>query len=394
MSSAFGRRPAARGDDSERPPRVISQVRGEDPGPTLICTGSLHGNEPGAFHALTRVSTALRERRPHLRGAFVALTGNRSALLEARRYLDRDLNRLWVPTLIADLKSGSPTVSDAVEHRELAELLDQIEAAVACSRGDIYVVDLHTTSADSPPFATIGDTLRNRAFAMRLGVPIVVGLEEHLEGTLLGYADTLGYVTMGFEGGRHDDPEAVERLAASVWMALAACGILIAPREVPEVGRAAELLRAASRGVPRVLEVRYRHPVAPGDAFQMDPGFAGFQPVAPGQRVARDRSGDVRSPARGRILMPLYQVQGDDGFFVMREFRPFWLAVSALLRHLRADAVVHWLPGVRRDPLRPGLLIVDRHTARWYALEIFHLLGYRRERLEGETLVVSRRRGR
>lgn len=374
MSSAFGRGPAAPGDARERAPRVIGRARGEDSGPTLVCTGSLHGNEPAAFRALTRVSATLRERRPRLRGEFVALTGNRAALVDARRYLDRDLNRLWTRQLIADLEAATGELPDLVEYREMTELRDEIEAAVARSRGDVHVVDLHTTSADSPPFATIGDTLRNRAFAMRLGVPVVLGLEEHLEGTLLGYADAHGHVTMGFEGGRHDDPNAEERLAACVWMALAASGILAAPREVPEVHRAARLLRAASRGVPRVLEVRYRHPVAPGDGFQMDPGFQGFQPVAAGQRVARDRSGDVRSPATGRILMPLYQVQGDDGFFVMREFRPFWLAVSALLRHLRADAVVHWLPGVRRDPRHPGVLIVDRETARWYALELFHLL--------------------
>jgi hypothetical protein len=49
------------------------------------------------------------------------------------------------------------------------------------------------------------------------------------------------------------------------------------------------------------------------------------------------------------------------------------------------------LPGVRRDRDRPGTLRIDRHVARFYALEIFHLAGYRKKRLEGDQLVVTRR---
>jgi hypothetical protein len=46
---------------------------------------------------------------------------------------------------------------------------------------------------------------------------------------------------------------------------------------------------------------------------------------------------------------------------------------------------------VRRDPARPGAYLVDRRVARWFALEIFHLLGYRRHGRVGRRLSVSRR---
>jgi hypothetical protein len=91
--------------------------------------------------------------------------------------------------------------------------------------------------------------------------------------------------------------------------------------------------------------------------------------------------------------MPLYQAQGDDGFFVMREFKPFWLAVSAAVRRLHLDALLPVLPGVHAAGA-PGSLVIHRRVARWYAKEIFHLLGYRREREEGDLLLVSRRRER
>ena len=51
--------------------------------------------------------------------------------------------------------------------------------------------------------------------------------------------------------------------------------------------------------------------------------------------------------------MPLYQPQGDDGFFVMREFRPFWLRVSSLLRRARADLLFRLLPAFDVIPTTP-----------------------------------------
>jgi hypothetical protein len=90
-------------------------------------------------------------------------------------------------------------------------------------------------------------------------------------------------------------------------------------------------------------------------------------------------------------LMPLYQKLGNDGFFLVRGFSTVWLSISASLRHLRVDSIVHWLPGVRRHPEKPATYLINRAIARWYALEIFHLLGFRRMGELGRALVVARR---
>jgi hypothetical protein len=89
--------------------------------------------------------------------------------------------------------------------------------------------------------------------------------------------------------------------------------------------------------------------------------------------------------------MPLYQTLGNDGFFLARRVWGFWLALSALLRHLRAGRIVHWLPGVWRVPGKPHALFVNRHVARWYALPILHLLGFRRSGADGDRFTVERR---
>ncbi|MGE0555819.1 MAG: succinylglutamate desuccinylase/aspartoacylase family protein [Gemmatimonadales bacterium] len=370
-------------------PRVIAEWGAATAQPTLLAIGSLHGNEPAGVRALERVARKLAEHRPAFRGRFVALSGNRAALATGQRYLAADLNRCWTPETIARLRRGAPADDEPAELHEAAELLAAIERCRG--EGVTYVLDLHTASGASAPFAVLADTLANRRFARLLGLPIILGLEEQLDGTLLSYLETLGFVTSGCEGGRHADPAAIDHLEAATWLALAGAGIL-APAELQaEVERARALNQAAGRALPAVSEIRYRHAIAPENEFRMEPGFQSFQAVAAGQLVGHERSGPIVAPFGGRIMLPLYQSQGSDGFFLSRPVNPLWLEISALLRRARLGRLAHLLPGVSRDPERPDVLLVDRRTARWLALEVFHLLGYRRERVEGDLLVVTRR---
>jgi hypothetical protein len=195
---------------------------------------------------------------------------------------------------------------------------------------------------------------------------------------------------LAYESGQHDEPGVIERAEAGIWIALNAAGLLPDAR-IPEAVRGRKLLQRQRGAIPRVLEMRYRHHIRPEDEFAMDPGYRSFQPVSRGQAIARDARGEVRIGEGGRILMPLYQKQGEDGFFVVREFDPFWLHVSHVLRTLRVDRIAHWLPGVQRSPDAPNAVIVDKNVARWFALQLFHLLGFRRIEDAGSRLVMRRR---
>jgi hypothetical protein len=107
--------------------------------------------------------------------------------------------------------------------------------------------------------------------------------------------------------------------------------------------------------------------------------------------IADDDSGPVRTPRAGMLLMPLYQEQGSDGFFVCRPVRRFWLRVSRALRRLHLHVLLPLLPGVSKDRDRRGTLLVDPKVARLYTVEIFHLFGYRKRRSDGDMLRFSRR---
>lgn len=371
--------------------RVVGRLVGEAAGPSLVCTASLHGNEPAGLRALERVFARLHAERPPTCGEFIGLIGNLTAVSRGQRFVDSDLNRHWSPAKVAALRAQRADALEDAEDLEAGQLLEEIDAAVARARGEIFCVDLHTTSGESPPFATAMDTLRNRSFALRFPVPHVLGLEEYLDHTLLDHLDGQGYITLGFEGGQHDDPLSIDHCEAAVWVALAETGVLLAPDGLQVVEEARQRLAAAAMGLPRAVEVRYRHGLRDDDGFQMLPGFVSFQTINEGDLLARDDRGEVHAPEGGGILMPLYQRQGDDGFFVIRRFNAFWLTVSAAFRRLRVDLLLPLLPGVRRVRGRPGTLRVDRRVARFYALEIFHLAGFRKKRIEDGHLVVTRR---
>ena len=367
---------------------LIASIRGSLPGPTLIILGGIHGNEPAGVLAAERVWLRMQKRRAALRGEVVLLRGNTRALEQRVRYINADLNRQWTTENVraAELERGTPEVSELLEQREL---LTVIREAINRARGEIYFVDLHTTSAHGQPFATVGDTLRNRHFAMAFPLTIVLGLEEQIDGTLLEYVNNRGAITMGVEAGQHKAMTSVDNHEAVIWIATAATGNF-RREDLPELDQSRSVLKRASGGT-KVVEVRHRQAIVPEDHFKMEPGFRNFQAVRRGKVLVRDRAGAIKASETGLILMPLYQALGDDGFFLVRRVERFWLTLSALLRRLKVGHYMHLLPGVRRDPLNENFLIINTRIARILPLQVFHLLGFRRLRWTDKYLVVSRR---
>lgn len=378
--------------------RVVGRYTGERPGPKLLCIAGIHGNEPAGVHALHRVFHALAERRIPFQGEFVGLSGNLRALADGVRYHERDMNRMWTPELVTRALQPPQTGSAApgpgsghdAEWAELAQLHTALEKELDGIEQEVFLLDLHTSSADGVPFACLGDTLRNRRFARPFPVPVLLGLEEKLDGALLEYLNDRGVVTMGFEAGQHFAAHSIDRHEAGIWIGLAAAGCF--PGPIPEQVEASRRLLADARaGLPKVLEILHRHALRATDGFRMHPGYENFTPVKEGEVLAEDKAGMIRATRSGRIMLPLYQGKGDDGFFLARRVRRFWLRLSAGLRFLRLGSLLPWLPGVRRDARQPDQLLVNTRIARFYPMQIFHLFGYRKRRGKGVLQVVSRR---
>ena len=367
---------------------LIGSFIGRSSGPTLIVIGSLHGNEPSGAIALSRLSREIAEMEDKLRGRVYFLCGNPSALSKQVRFIDADLNRHWTPYSMSNV--GSAELLNTSEGSALTELDQVLDGILITAIDEVFVLDLHSTSADGVPFATVGDTLRNRKFAQNFPVTILLGIEEQLDGTMLEYLNNAGAVTLGFEGGQHDSGDTVRNHISMVWLALENAGILV-ESDVPDRDLHRWRLAAGKRATS-IVEVRYREAISDGDAFEMNPGFHNFDPIRKGQVLAKNRHGLITATESGVILMPLYQKQGDDGFFIGREISPFWLWLSGILRRIGIQKIIHILPGVRRDPDDPTTLVVNTQVARLFPLQIFHLLGFRRRRWTNNKLVVSRRK--
>ena len=371
-------------------PRVLGTYGNHTDGPLVICIGGIHGNEPAGVVAAQRVLRWLHTHQPSFRGELIALTGNRAALLQSCRYLARDLNRMWSQERITAFRQGSGQTSIDPEDEEQRELLIAIDEVLARRRGPVIFLDLHTTSAAGIPFTVIADTLLNRQLARSLPAPVILGLEEHLDATTLNYMNDCGYIAVGFEGGQNEASTSVEHHELALWTTLITAGCL-RRADVPHVHGLYEKLSQQTKTVPPILEIRYRHAVRPEDQFVMEPGFENFQKIARGQLLARDRHGEIRAKESGYILMPLYQSQGTDGFFLVQAVKPVWLTVSAWMRQWQLERVLPWLPGIHRHPERAETFVVNPAITRWFVIQFFHLLGFRRQREEEGKLVVSRR---
>ena len=367
---------------------TIAHFCGDAGGPTLAVVGSIHGNEPSGSLALRKIAPTLRKMETKLLGRVFFIEGNTRASRVKLRFIDSDLNRHWTKVNLA--KTGvSPSLARA-EDAELAELHSLFNYILDTAENEVFVLDLHSTSASGLPFATIGDTLRNRHFAQMFPVTMLLGIEEQLEGTLLEYLNNKGAVTLGFEGGQHDSAEAIANHEALVWLALVNAGIA-ATGGVPDLDTHLRTLKMA-RGRERIVEVRHREAITADDHFVMKPGFNNFDRIKRGQILAQNRHGYIKAVESGVILMPLYQRKGEDGFFIGRQVAPVWLWISERLRRMKLTDWMFILPGVKRHPTDPASLIVNTKVARFFPLEIFHLLGFRKRVREKNFLIVSRRK--
>lgn len=292
--------------------RIIGQIDGKEPGPCLIFIGGLHGNEPSGVFALHHVVQALQEHHTTIRGSMIALAGNLWALERTKRFHKKDLNRLWNTENMECLKDGTFVPSNEDEKQQ-ESLYRTIQNILATKEGPFYFFDLHTTSSSTSPFLTVSDNLPNRKFARQYPLPMIVGIEAYLDGPLLSYIQELGHVSFGFESGQHDDRVSLDNHIAFVYLSLVLSGVV--DKESIDYSCHFQTLNNLPRSV---YEIYFRYEIKKDEKFVMKPGFTNFQRIHKGELLAESNEQPIRSPHRSIIFMPLYQPQGDDGFFMIR----------------------------------------------------------------------------
>lgn len=369
------------------PTRIIGEIEGKLPGPTLIFVGGIHGNEPSGVIALQKVLEEINPLQNQLKGKFIALSGNIAALQQGLRYRDVDLNRQFTKDRMKALKT--PLVGEASEIKEQRELFYAIEQILTTENGPFYFFDLHTTSGETIPFLTVNDSLLNRKFTQQYPLPIVLGIEEYLDGPLLSYINELGYVAFGFEGGQHNAQKSIQNHISFVMLSLVFTGC-ISPKLIGFKKYYQQLSQSVHKNF-RFYEIIYRYEITAPYKFNMHPGYDNFQKIVKNENLASQNGKAIKAKKNGLIFMPLYQGKGNDGFFIIQKIPILFLWISKWVRNIQLDRLLVLFPGVQWKDSTRGELLVNRKIARYLTKEIFHLLGYRSKKWDRSHFVMKNR---
>ncbi len=284
---------------------------GQGPGPRLIVTGAVHGNETAGTQGIERVMARLDSGELALVNGSVTFVPvvNPLAYEKGERAGERNLNRNLFP------KADPQDFEDRV-----ANWLCPLLAA-----HDV-LLDLHSFNSPGEPFVMVGprdndgplEPFRHereeRALARVLGVRRFVdgwlrtygaGVRRRLRDdsqleTVLRYGvgttefmRTAGGYALTLECGRHDDPQAPDVAYRAILHTLAHLGLVDAPR--PEAVPREEM------EVLSMCEVHDRH----GDADTFSRPWASFDRVARGDEIGRRADGTpVLAGMDAAILFP------------------------------------------------------------------------------------------
>lgn len=311
----------------------VHQFAGLQPGPRLLVTSAVHGNE---IHGTTAMAGIIRQldagELTLLRGTLTLLPiVNPLAHQLGRREGDRNLNRNLRPPVIAH------DFEDRVA-RVLCPLIAQHDG----------ILDLHSFQGQGPAFAMIGprnnqgelepfsQEATESALAARLGVGRIV------EGWLSTYA-------LGLQRRQQREHDGSRRAAlisdphygvgtteymrsTGGWAITLECGQHLDPHG-PEVARLAILRTLVFLGMLDEGAVEPHRPAQPpevlqlydvidredmGDAFERE--WASFDPIEQGQQIGTRASGAaVLAHSEGRIVFPNLKSQpGTEWFYLAR----------------------------------------------------------------------------
>ncbi len=291
--------------------RIIGTYSSGIKGALLFITAGIHGNEPAGIFALQKVFTLLNRKQPRIKGKVVGCSGNRKALTQNIRYIDEDLNRTWTR------KNISSKSEDSHEKKEMFNIIKELKKYLEKGFERQYFLDCHTTSANSKPYISVQDKGANKAWAKRFPSIVVQGLSDIVKGCIDNYESQIGLTGFVFEAGQHHSQKAVSNHERMIWLTLQkACGL-----KLEDLENNTKLTNYFERKKEnqKIFQIKYRHSLNTEDTFKMEPGFINFQAVKKGQLLAYQNNRPIYSKWNAYIFMPLYQDQGDDGFFIIEE---------------------------------------------------------------------------
>ncbi|MGH6912304.1 MAG: succinylglutamate desuccinylase [Geminicoccales bacterium] len=272
----------------------VTTLESGRPGPHVAITALVHGNELcGAWALITLLEGGIRPCRGRLSLAFVnveAYARFDPADPKATRYLDEDLNRLWVPARLESARRSR----ELVRARALRPLIESAD----------FLLDLHSMQLASPPLLLCGLAEKGRRLGRAMGYPgYLIRDAGHKNGARMrdfgGFADPASpKVAMLVECGQH-------WAKSSVDVAIATCRQFLEVLDVVEPAILDRLCPPPAPEPQRLVEVTEAVTVD-GSPFRFVRAFQGLEVIQKaGTVIAHDGDRPIRTPYdRCVLVMP------------------------------------------------------------------------------------------
>jgi succinylglutamate desuccinylase len=172
-------------------------IDSQKPGPHLVIVGGLHGSEPAGVEAIIAFVKNLETKNLQLNcGQITFILGNPKAYLKNQRFIDANLNRVFLDTL-----------PDNYEGQRAGEIRNFL-----VKNKPNLILDLHSVSVGNWQMVAYIQGQNNRDLALELSpidFHLVVDLES-LPGSLMQDAEKIGAKGIAVECGNHTGPESAQ----------------------------------------------------------------------------------------------------------------------------------------------------------------------------------------
>jgi succinylglutamate desuccinylase len=270
----------------------VHSFASDEPGPHVMIMALTHGNEvSGAITVDALLRAGIRPRQGRLTLAF----GNVEAYnrfdpqdIDATRYIDEDMNRVWLPGRL----DGEESSVELNRARALRPIIDSVD----------LLLDIHSMHEEAAPVMMSGARSKGLEFAAALGVPETVIVDAgHPNGKRMrDYQDFNDAASnknaLLIETGQHFSKRS-ERVALDI-----AARFLITTKVVEESDVAA-FLSSAKPVAQRFLQVT-EPVVASSMDFTFSEDFRGLELIEhAGTVIARDGERDIVTPYDNCVLV-------------------------------------------------------------------------------------------
>lgn len=271
---------------------------GSFPRPHVGIIGALHGNEVAGLRAIERVREEADAMCERLRqGTLLLIHGNPLATEQRRRFSEggTDINRLFAYHYVDDLAKPAWTY----EHHRALELRPLVQGLDA-------MLDLHSASAPTVPFAICDGTLDAVSLAQKTGCHVTWGwdgpgmLMEHVS---IGALVAAGRPAISVECGQHADPGTADVAFEVLTRFLGA----LAVSEHPVAERGGDTFELFGRVVK------------PTHTFELSQSFQSFDRLDPGQVLGRGEGVTITLEREAYLLLPTPSARrGEDIVYLAR----------------------------------------------------------------------------